>query len=51
MILLLNLLIAFLAGVLADYILGRSGVADPVKLIVAVIVGILVFLLSPAAHF
>lgn len=50
MVLLLNIVLGLLAGVLADYLLGRAGVSDPVKLIVAVLVGVVVFLANLAAQ-
>jgi hypothetical protein len=51
MTLLLNLIIAIVAGFIADYILGRVGVADPIKVVLAVLVAIVVFLANPAGYF
>lgn len=48
MSLLLNLLIAVIAGFVADYILGRCGVGDPIKVLIAVVVAVVVFLANPA---
>lgn len=42
--LLLSLLVALLAGFLADYVAGRAGLTDPPKIIVAVLVGVVTFL-------
>lgn len=48
---LLNALIALLVGFLADYILARCGVSDPIKVIIAVIIGVLVYIANPAGYF
>lgn len=47
---LINLIIAVLAGLLTDYVLGRCKVVDPIKVIVAVLVGGLVFFMNLAAR-
>lgn len=44
MVFLLNLILAIAAGMLSNYILILSSVKDPVKIILAVLVGIAVFL-------
>lgn len=49
MIFLLNLVFGLLAGWLTDYVLARMGVEAPVRVVVAVIVGIIIFLLNLAA--
>ena len=50
MIFLLNLLFAFLAGMLANYLLATTGVSDPIKIILAIIVGFVVFFANLAAQ-
>ena len=50
MILLLNLAFGLLAGWLTDYLLGRAGVDQPIRVIIAVIVGIVVFFANLAAQ-
>lgn len=46
---LLDLLIALAAGFGADYVLARLKMTDPLKVVIAVIIGIVVFLANPAA--
>lgn len=41
---LLNILVAVLAFILADYILARVNVTDPLKTVIALIVAVLAFL-------
>lgn len=50
MVILLNIVFGLLAGWLTDYVLARIGVDAPVREIVAVVVGIIVFLLNLAAQ-
>lgn len=45
---LLNLLIALIIGFLSDAIMVRCGVTDPVKVLTAVLIGIVVFFLNIA---
>lgn len=49
--LLVNLLLAFLAGWLALVLLAKAGMSDPLRTIFAVVVGIIVFLANPASYF
>lgn len=51
MLILINLIIALLAGALARWLLGACRVNDPVNALVAVLVGILVFMLNLGANF
>lgn len=44
----LNLIIAIIVGFLADAIMARCGVTDPVKVLLAVLLGILVFFMNIA---
>lgn len=48
---LLNLILGIVAGFLADFILGRMKVTDPIKVILAVLIGIVVFLADLAERF
>lgn len=50
MVFILNVLFGLVAGVLTDFVLRRVGVADPAKVLIAVIVGIVVFLANFAAQ-
>lgn len=50
MILLLNIAFGLLAGWLTDYVLARAGVDNPIRVVVAVIVGIVVFAANLAAQ-
>lgn len=50
MIFLLNIVFGLLAGWLTDYVLGRAGVDSPIRVIIAVVVGIVVFLANLAAQ-
>lgn len=47
---LLNLLFGLLAGVLAYWLLGKCRVTDPAAAVIAVIVGLIVFLADFAKH-
>ena len=44
MVLILNLIFGILAFLLAEYILGRVKVSDPLKVVLALLVGLVVFL-------
>lgn len=48
--LLVVLLLAILAGFLADFVLARMGVPDPAKIIISVIVGVVVFVVLRGAN-
>lgn len=48
--LVLNLLIALIAGFLTDFVLGRAGVPDPLKVVIAVLVALLVFFADLASQ-
>lgn len=50
MIFLLNLLMALIAGFLTDYVLTRAGAKTPLPILIAVLVGVIVFLVNPAAQ-
>lgn len=50
MVLLLNIAFGLLAGWLADYIMGRARVDNPIRVIIAVIVGVIVFAANLAAQ-
>lgn len=50
MVVLLNLIFAILGGWLTLYLLGRAGAAQPVAVVVAVLVGILVYTLNIAGQ-
>lgn len=46
----LNIIFGLIAGFLTDYVLARMGVSDPVKVLVAVLVGVVVFLADLASQ-
>lgn len=48
--LLLNIVFAILAGVLADWLFARLGLTDPIKVVLAVLVGIVIFFANLAAY-
>jgi hypothetical protein len=48
--LLLNLILAVLAFILTDFVLARMNVGDPVKVLVAVLVAIVVFFADLASN-
>lgn len=48
MVILLNIVFGLLAGWLTDYVLVKAGVDAPVRTVVAVIVGIIIYLLNIA---
>lgn len=50
MIILLNIVFALLAGWLTQYVAIRAGAAQPIALILAVIVGIIVYLVNIAGQ-
>ncbi len=50
MVFLLNIVFGLLAGYLSRYVMAQMKVTDPVNIILAVIFGIVVFLLNLAAH-
>lgn len=50
MIFLINLLFALGAGALANYVMAQMGVDNPIRIILAVIIGIVVFMLNLAAY-
>ncbi len=47
---LINVVLGLLAGWLTDYILTRVGVANPIRVGIAVIVGVLVFMANFAVQ-
>lgn len=40
----LNIIFGLLAGVLADLVMRRMAVADPLKIIIAILIGVVVFI-------